>query len=109
MERLWYRVASAISRNNHNLSWWHLRHALDNALRQGTMQCQETCRMVIDTINLPDEGGMQGRNCKCKGTESIQNLCPLLPQLWSNASSIGNQSHNNQHLLVCQNKVWPVT
>ena len=24
---------------------WHLQYALDNASRQGTMQCQETCRM----------------------------------------------------------------
>ena len=51
---------------------WLLQYALDNAPRQGTMQCRETCRMAIDTINLLDEGDMQGCNCKCKGTESIQ-------------------------------------
>ena len=55
------------------------------------MQCQETCWMATDTINLPNEGGMQGCNCKCKGTESIQNLCPLLPLLCLNAFSLGNQ------------------
>ena len=53
---------------------WHLQYALDNAPRQGTMQCHETCHMAIDTINLLDESGMQGCNCKCKGTESIQDL-----------------------------------
>ena len=36
------------------------QHALENAWRQGTMQCQEACRMATDTIILPDEGGMQG-------------------------------------------------
>ena len=73
------------------------------------MQCQEICRMATDTINLPDEGGMQGCNCKCKSTESIQNLCPLLPLLWFNAFSLSNQIHNSQLLLVCRNNVWPVT
>ena len=53
---------------------WHLQYALDTAPRQGTMQHQETCRMATDTIKLLDEGGMQGCNCKCKGTESIQNI-----------------------------------
>ena len=41
---------------------WHVQYALDSASRQGTMQCQETCWMVTDTIKLPDEGGM--RVCK---------------------------------------------
>ena len=68
------------------------------------MQRQETCRMATDTINLLDEGGMQGCNCKCKGTESIQNLGPLLPLLWSNAFSLGNQIHNGQLLLICPRK-----
>ena len=62
--------------------------------------------MATDTINLPDEGGMQGGKCKCKGTEGIQNLCPFLPLLWLN--SLGNQIHNSQLLLVCPNNVWPV-
>ena len=65
--------------------------------------------MATDTINLPDEGGMQGCNCKCKGTGSIQNLCPLLPLLWLNAFSLGNQIDNSQLLLVCPNNVWPAT
>ena len=73
------------------------------------MQCQETCRMATETINLLDEGGMQECNCNYKGTESIQNLCPLLPVLWSNAFSLGNQIHNKQLLLVCPNNVWPGT
>ena len=71
------------------------------------MQCQETCWMATNTINLLDEGGVQGCNCKCKGTESIQNLCPLLLLLWLNAFSLGNQIKNNQLLLVCPNNVWP--
>ena len=53
---------------------WYLQYALDNAPRQGTMQRQERCRMATDTIKLLDEGGIWGCNCKCKGTESIQNL-----------------------------------
>ena len=73
------------------------------------MQCQETCRMATDTIHLPDEGGMQGCNGKCKGTGSMQNLCPLLLLLRLNAFSLGNQIHNNQLLLVCPKNVWPVT
>ena len=73
------------------------------------MQCQETCRMATDTLNLPDEGGMQGCKCKCKGTKSIQNICPLLPLLWLNAFSLGNQIHNIQLPLVCPKNVWPVT
>ena len=64
------------------------------------MQCQETCWMAIDTINLPDEGGCRGAIAK--------NLCPLLPLLWLNAFSFGNQIHNSQLLLVCPNNVWPV-
>ena len=88
---------------------WHLQYALHKALRQGTMQCQETRLMATDTINLPDEGGMQGCNCKCKGTENIQNLCPLFPLLWLNAFSFSNQIHNSQLLRVCRNNVWPVT
>ena len=87
---------------------WHLQYALDNTLRQGTMQCQETCRMAFDTINLLDEDGMQGCNCKCKGTESIPNICRLLEPLWSNTFSLRNQIHNNQLLLVCPNNVSPV-
>ena len=63
--------------------------------------------MATDTIYLLGEGGMQGCNCKCKGTESIQN--PLLPLLWFNAFSLGNQIHNSQLFLVCPNNVWPVT
>ena len=65
--------------------------------------------MATDTINLLDEGGMQGCNCKCKGTKSIRNLGPLLPLLWFNAISLGNQIHNSQLLLVCPNNVWPAT
>ena len=49
---------------------WHLQCALDNVLRQGKIQCQETCRMAINTIKLPD-GGMQGCNCQCKGTRRV--------------------------------------
>ena len=75
--------------------------------RDGTMQCQETCRMATITINLLDEGGMQGCNCKCKGTKTIQKDCPLLPLLWLNAFSLGNQIHKSQ-LVVCPNNVWPV-
>ena len=88
---------------------WHLQHALDNAPRQGTMQCQETCRMATDTINLQDEGGMRTCNCKCKGTESIKKNCPLLLLLWLDAFSLGNQIHNSQLLLAGPNNVWPVT
>ena len=73
------------------------------------MQCQKTCQMATDTINMPDEGGMQGCNCKCEGTESIQNLCPLLPLLWLNAFLLGNHIQNGQLLLVCPNNVWPAT
>ena len=73
------------------------------------MQCQQTWRMATNTVNLLDEGGMQVCNCKCKGTGSIHNLCPLLPLLWLNAFSLGNQIHNSQLLLVCPNNVWPVT
>ena len=51
--------------------------------------------MATDTIILPDEGGIQGCHSKCKGTESIQKLCPLPPLLWLNAFSLGNQIHNN--------------
>ena len=65
--------------------------------------------MATDNINLLDEGGMQGCNCKCKGTESIQHLWPLLSLLWLNSFSLGNQIHNSQLLLVCPNNVWPVT
>ena len=71
------------------------------------MQPQETCWMATDTINMPDEGGRHGCDCKCKGTESIQNMCPLLPLLWLNSFSMGNQIHNSQLLLVCPNNVWP--
>ena len=72
------------------------------------LQCQETCWMATNTINLSDEGAMQGCDGKCKGTKSIQNLCPLLLQLWFNAFSLCNQIHNSQLLLVCPNNVWPV-
>ena len=57
--------------------------------------------MALDTINLPDESGMQGCNGKCKRTERIQNLCPLLPLLWLNAFSLSNQILNSELLLVC--------
>ena len=63
--------------------------------------------MATKTIILPDEGGMRG--CKCKGTESIQKICSLLPLLWLNAFSFSNQIHNSQVLVVCPNNVWPVT
>ena len=33
---------------------------------QDKAQCQEICRIAIDIINLPDEGGMQGCNCRCR-------------------------------------------
>ena len=59
--------------------------------------------MATDTIKLLDEGGMQGCYCKCKDTESIQNLWPLLPLLWSNAFSLSNQIYNSQLLLACPN------
>ena len=65
--------------------------------------------MATDTINQADEGGMQGCNGKRRGTESIQNCCPLLPPFWLNAFSLGNLIHNSPLLLVCPNKVWPVT
>ena len=84
---------------------WHLQYAFDDAPRQGTIQRQETCRMTTDTIKLLDEGGMQGCNCKCKGTKSIQNLTLPLPLPWFNAFSLGNQIHNSQLLLVCPNNV----
>ena len=61
--------------------------------------------MATDTINLLDEGGIQGCSCKLKGTESIQNLWMLRP----NAFWLGNQIHNSQLLVVCPNNVWPVT
>ena len=67
--------------------------------------------MPDDNINLLDEGGMQGCNCKSKGTKTIQNPCPL-PLLRLNAFSFGNQINNSQLLqllLVCPNNVWPVT
>ena len=88
---------------------WHLQHSLHNTSRHGTMQCQETCPMATDTINLPDAGGMRGRNCKCNGTQSMQNICPLLRLLWLNDCSLGNQIHSSQLLLVCPNNVWPVS
>ena len=71
---------------------WHLQYALDNASREGKIQWQETCRMATNTINVLDEGGMQGCNCKCKGTKSIQNLCPFLPLLWLNTFSLAIKS-----------------
>ena len=71
------------------------------------MQCQETCWMAIDTINMPDD--IQGCNCKCKGAKSIQNLCPLLPLLWLNAFSLSNKIHNSQPFMVCPNNVWAAT
>ena len=37
---------------------WHLQYALDNALRQDTMQRQETCRMATDTNKMLDEDGI---------------------------------------------------
>ena len=70
------------------------------------MQFQETYNMATNTINLPDEGGMQRCNGKCKG---IPNGCPLLPLLWLNAFSLRHQSHNCQLLLVCPNTAWLVT
>ena len=88
---------------------WHLRYAIDNALRQGTMQCPETCRMATKTINLPDEGRMHKCNCKCKGATSIQKLCPLILLSWLNAFLLGNQIHGSQILLVCAHNVWQVT
>ena len=39
--------------------------------------------MASDIIIVPDEGGTQGWNYKCKGTESVLQLCPLLPLMWS--------------------------
>ena len=69
------------------------------------MQCQETSGMASDTINVPDAGGMHGCNRKCKGTKSLQKFCPLLPLLWLNAFSLGNQIYNNQLFLVCPNNV----
>ena len=82
--------------------------AFDNTSRQGTMQHQQTCRMATNKIIMPDEGGIQGCNCKCKGTESIQKRCPLPPRLWLDAFSLRKLIHNSQLLLVCPNNVWLV-
>ena len=106
-ERLKYGVSSAISRSNHNRSCGTCNMPLTT--RRDKAQCNVKRHMATNTINLLDEGGMQGCNYKCKGTESIQNLSPLLPLLWFNAFSLGNQIHNSQLLLVCHNSVWLVT
>ena len=43
-----------------------------------------------------------------QGHRKHPNFCPLLPLLWLNAFSLGNQIHNSQILLVCPDNVWPV-
>ena len=48
---------------------------------------------------------MQGCNCNCKGTDSIQNFGQLPPLMWFNAFSLGNQIHNGQLFLVCPKDV----
>ena len=65
--------------------------------------------MAIEIIILPDEGRIQGCNCRSKGTKNIQKLRALLPLLWLNAFLLGNQIHNSLLLLVCPNNAWVVT